>query len=49
MEYVANHYLEIESLDTLAAQFYITKPHLCRLFKETFGLTPGEYRKRNQI
>ncbi len=99
MEYVANHYLEIDSLDALAAQFYITKSHLCRLFKketgitvvtyinaqkiqlaceklkftkssiekialecgfhssmyfcrlfkETFGLTPGEYRKRKQL
>ncbi|MBQ4160776.1 MAG: AraC family transcriptional regulator [Clostridia bacterium] len=43
MEYVANHYLEIESLDTLAAQFYITKSHLCRLFKKETSVTIVTY------
>jgi AraC-like DNA-binding protein len=49
VEYVANHYLEIESLDDLAARFYITKHHLCRLFKQATGVTVVNYVNARKI
>jgi AraC-like DNA-binding protein len=36
-------------LDTLADKFFISKFHLCRVFKETTGLTVQEYVKRKRL
>lgn len=41
--YINNHYMEKISLDELAERFYITKYHLCRIFKEGTGITVYNY------
>lgn len=41
--WINSHLEEDLSLDALAAQCYVTKYHLCRLFKEETGFTVGEY------
>lgn len=43
IEYLANHYLEIKNLDSLADRFYITKPYLCRLVKKETGVSVVTY------
>ena len=43
VEYAANHYLEIESLNALAGRFFITKEYLCRLFKKETGMSVVTY------
>ncbi len=47
--YIPDHLKEDLSLDTLAAKFFISKPHLCRLFKEHTGFSPGEYIIKTRI
>ena len=39
MAYLGEHYLTLRGLDELAEHFFITKPHLCRLFKRETGLS----------
>lgn len=41
--WINSHLEEDLSLDALAARCYVTKYHLCRLFKEETGFTVGEY------
>lgn len=43
VHWISDHLEEELSLDSLAAQCYVTKFHLCRLFKEETGFTIGEY------
>lgn len=43
ISYINSHYSEDISLDELAEQFYITKYHLCRIFKEGTGITVYNY------
>ncbi len=43
ISYINSHYSERISLDELAEQFYITKFHLCRIFKEGTGITVHNY------
>ena len=43
VEYLANHYLEIENLDSLAEKFFITKHYLCRLVKKETGVSVVTY------
>jgi len=43
ISYINSHYTEAISLDKLAEQFYITKYHLCRIFKEGTGITVHNY------
>ena len=47
LTYISEHYKEITHLDDIAAQFYISTPHLCRIFKKHTGMTPTEYKRRN--
>jgi len=41
--YINNHYTENISLDEIAEHFYITKHHLCRIFKKGTGITVYNY------
>ncbi len=41
--WINSHLDEDLSLNTLASQCYVTKYHLCRLFKDETGFTIGEY------
>jgi YesN/AraC family two-component response regulator len=42
-EYIESHFSEKITLDNLAAQFYINKFYLSRLFKEQFGISVNNY------
>ena len=41
--FLNSHYTETISLDELANQFFISKYHLCRLFRKNTGLTIHQY------
>ena len=43
MEYIGANAHTNMNLDTIAAEFFITKQHLCYIFKKTTGLGIGEY------
>ena len=43
MEYIAANAEKNITLETIAAEFYITKQHLCYIFKKTTGLGIGQY------
>lgn len=43
ISYINSHYTDDISLDELAEQFFITKYHLCRIFKEGTGITVHNY------
>jgi AraC-like DNA-binding protein len=43
LSYINQNYNKITSLEEIASQFYISKFYLCRLFKETTGLTLIQY------
>ncbi|MBQ7624305.1 MAG: helix-turn-helix transcriptional regulator [Clostridia bacterium] len=43
LSYISSHPAGDLSLDALAARFFISKPHLCRIFKNATGFSPGEY------
>ena len=43
LSYILSHPAGDLSLDALAARFFISKPHLCRIFKNATGFSPGEY------
>jgi AraC-like DNA-binding protein len=42
-KYLGEHYLDFQGLDELAARFFVTKSHLCRLFKRETGLSIVTY------
>ena len=41
--YINKNYPSIENIDQIAAEFYISKYHLCRVFKRAMGLTVIAY------
>ena len=43
LHYLDEHYTEKLSLDELANRFYISKYHMSREFKKSFGITMGNY------
>lgn len=43
LSYITEHYRNIEGIDEIANAFFITKHHLCRIFKESTGLTITQY------
>ena len=51
VEYLAAHYQERITLDQLAAQFYVSKYHLCHEFQKQLGTSVYQYlqKKRLQI
>ncbi len=47
--YLLTNYQTRESLETLAARFYVSKSYLCRIFKEVTGFTIIEYQNLARI
>lgn len=47
--YLNAHFAEEVQMDDLARRFYISKYHLCRVFKEYVGITIGEYLTRRRL
>lgn len=43
LSYITEHYKEITHLDEIAAQFFVSTPHLCRIFKKHTGMTVSHY------
>ena len=43
LSYIPEHLTDDLSLDTLSEKFYLSKSHLCHLFKESTGFSPGEF------
>lgn len=43
LEYIGGHYSTIKNLEEIASQMYITKFHLCRMFKKHTGFTISQY------
>ena len=43
LDYIGKNYTDIENLEEIANKFYITKYHLCRIFKEATGMTVFQY------
>lgn len=43
VEYINTHYAEIESIEQISEHFFISKYHLCRIFKNTMGITVIDY------
>lgn len=43
IEYINTNFSEIQSLEQIADHFYITKHHLCRIFRNTMNLTVVDY------
>ncbi len=42
-KYINDHFMEIHNLEDVAKQFYITKYHLCHIFKKQTGMTVVSY------
>ena len=49
ISYINNNYTEDINLHTLEEKFYISKYHLCRIFKESTGLTVQNYIRQKRI
>ena len=47
--YINQNYASIESIDQIASEFYISKYHLCRVFKRAMELTVIEYLNQVRI
>lgn len=43
IKYINKHFSEIQSIDQIAAQMHVSKHHLCRVFKESMGITMIDY------
>lgn len=43
VEYIDKNYEFIESLDSIAKHFYVSRSHLCRMFKKATGMTVVTY------
>ena len=43
LSYISENYKSILNISDIANEFYITKYHLCRIFKESTGLTITQY------
>lgn len=43
LSYISQNYKSISNISQIAEEFYITKYHLCRTFKESTGLTITQY------
>lgn len=49
INYVNNHFMSDVSLLSLSEKFYVSRYHLCRLFKQKTGLTFHEYLSKKRL
>ena len=49
ISYINNNYTDEITLDILEEKFYISKYHLCRIFKEATGLTVQNYIRQKRL
>jgi len=49
LKYIHAHFAEIHSIDEIASQQYLSKQHLCRLFKNATGMTVIGYLNRVKV
>jgi AraC-like DNA-binding protein len=49
LAYIQENMADPLSLERLANKFFISRQHLCRIFKETTGFTVGEYIRTNRF
>lgn len=49
LEYIDLHYAQITNLEDIAKPFFISKTHLCVVFKKATGITPIQYLSRLKI
>ena len=43
LKFITQNYKDINRLDDIAAHFYVSTPHLCRVFKKNTGMTISHY------
>ncbi len=48
-EFIDENFQTIESVGNLSSQFYYSREHICRLFKDYYKITPSEYINRKKI
>lgn len=48
-EYIDGNFQAIASVADLSSQFYYSREHICRLFKDYYKITPSEYINRKKI
>ena len=48
-DYLLNHLSDVNSIEHLAEQVYMSKRNLTRLFKKTLGITIGEYLEKLRV
>ena len=49
IKYINENYNQITDIEEIAAHFYISKYHLCRVFRQATGLTVHQYIRRKRI
>lgn len=49
ISYINKHFTEEITLDTLSEKFFVSKYHLCHIFKQATGLTVQEYVRRKRL
>ena len=49
INYLNSHFTEDVTLDTLCEEFFVSKYHLCHLFKKATGLTVHQYIKQKRL
>ena len=49
IEYINKNFTEKITLDMLSEKFYVTKYHLCHIFKQSTGLTIQEYINQKRL
>ena len=49
INYINNHFTDEITLDALCEKFFVSKYHLCRIFKEATGLTVQSYIKQKRL
>ena len=42
-DYIYDHYMETITLESLACVFFLSREHLCRIFKQYFSMPPLQY------
>lgn len=47
--FIDENFQTIESVGNLSSQFYYSREHICRLFKDYYKITPSEYINRKKI